>query len=294
MTPEELKRIFQPFEQAGSRQQQAEGTGLGLAICHSIVQLMGGQIEVASEVGAGSTFWFEVPLPPVDDWSQSLQTDRVGQIVGIRDRQPCVLVVDDKWENRSVLVHLLSPIGFEVREAADGQAGLRLAIAQQPDVIIADISMPGMDGLEMIRRIRQSEALAQTPILVSSASVFESDRYQSLEAGANDFFSKPINASELLQKLQHHLNLVWIYAETASDLNDASSQPQRQTDVILPPSEAIDELYTLTMKGNMKGIIRYLEDLVITQPHLTPFAAKITQLAEAFDDEAILHCLDRA
>lgn len=294
MTPEELKRIFQPFEQAGSRQQQAEGTGLGLAICHSIVQLMGGQIEVASEVGAGSTFWFEVPLPPVDDWSQSLQTDRVGQIVGIRDRQPCVLVVDDKWENRSVLVHLLSPIGFEVREAADGHAGLRLAIAQQPDVIIADISMPGMDGLEMIRRIRQSEALAQTPILVSSASVFESDRYQSLEAGANDFFSKPINASELLQKLQHHLNLVWIYAETASDLNDASSQPQRQTDVILPPSEAIDELYTLTMKGNMKGIIRYLEDLVITQPHLTPFAAKVTQLAEAFDDEAILHCLDRA
>lgn len=294
MTPEELERIFQPFEQAGSRQQQAEGTGLGLAICQSIVQLMGGHIEVSSELGVGSTFWFEVSLPPVENWSHGLQSDRIGQIVGIRDRHPRVLVVDDKWENRSVLVHLLSPIGFEVREAADAHAGLRLAIAQPPDVIISDLSMPGMDGLEMIRRMRQSETLAQIPILVSSASVFTSDRYQSFAAGANDFVGKPIDASDLLQKLKQHLHLVWIYADAVPDSRDASIPASNQTDMMLPPSEAIDELYALTMKGNMKAIIRYLEDLVKTHPQFTPFATKVTQLAEAFDDEAILHCLDRA
>lgn len=154
--------------------------------------------------------------------------------------------------------------------------------------------MPGMDGLEMIRRIRQSETLSQIPILVSSASVFESDRYQSLDAGANDFLSKPINMAELLQKLKHHLSLEWIYADGDHDSKDHLANQSDQTGFVLPPSEAIDELYALTMKGNMKAILRYLKDLAETNPSLIPFATKVSQLAETFDDEAILVCLDRA
>ncbi|MEM9771500.1 MAG: ATP-binding protein [Cyanobacteria bacterium P01_D01_bin.73] len=290
MAPEDVEEIFQSFQQVGDRRNQAEGTGLGLAICQKLVHLMGGEIQVRSEQGVGSVFSFSIDMPRVENWSEQLQQDGEGQIIGIRDdRKPVVLVIDDKWENRSVLTHLLNPIGFKVYEAADGQTGLELALRLRPDLIISDWSMPGMKASEMIRRVRAIKDLVHTPLLVSSASVFDTDRHQILEVGASDFLNKPINAMELFRKLEHHLNLSWIYG-------DSDSQQEQVTDTtntIFPNAASIAELRTLAMQGSINNIIRYVDDLVKQDSTLRPFAEQIRKYAQAFDDEAILTYLER-
>jgi len=202
---EKLESIFQPFEQVSDAKRQSEGTGLGLAISQEIVQLMDSTIEVQSEVGVGSIFWFDVTLPQAEEWVKAAQSDRHGQIIGIQDRQPKVLVVDDKWENRSVIANLLSPIGFEVLEATDGKDGWQKVSTFCPDLVITDLLMPDSDGFELINQIRASDSFKDLIIIVSSASVFEADQYRSIEAGGNDFLPKPVLAADLLEKLQKHL-----------------------------------------------------------------------------------------
>ncbi|MHC5731667.1 MAG: ATP-binding protein, partial [Nostoc sp.] len=113
--------IFLPFEQVGDIKKQSEGTGLGLAISHQIVKLMGSTIQVKSEIGQGSTFWIDLDLQESVDWIQSARVMAAGKIIGIATGKRRILIVDDKWENRSVVLNLLDEIGFEMAEASDGQ-----------------------------------------------------------------------------------------------------------------------------------------------------------------------------
>lgn len=281
---DKLQAIFQPFEQVSDALRQAEGTGLGLAISQEIVELMGSTIQVQSEIEVGSIFWFDVALAKADEWVKASQSDRHGQIIGIRNQQPKILVVDDKWENRSVITNLLSPIGFEVLESIDGDEGWQKIQEIHPDLVITDLIMPDINGFELISRIRQSEAFQNLIIIVSSASVFEADQYRSIEAGGNDFLAKPILASELLQKLQKHLQLEWIYEEQLLS-------PQAVIDdtaLVAPPMSELEALYELAMKGNFKGIIRQAALLEQLDSRYGSFAKKIHQLAKNFQDREIV------
>ncbi len=281
---DKLQAIFQPFEQVSDANRQSEGTGLGLAISHEIVALMGSTIQVQSEVGVGSIFWFDVNLPEAAEWVKTSQADRHGQIIGIKNRQPRILVVDDKWENRSVVSKLLSPIGFNVVEAASGEEGWQRAVEFQPDLLITDLMMPHTDGFKLIGQIRESETLKNVIVIVSSASVFEADQYRSLEAGGNDFLPKPVLASELLQKLQKHLQLEWLYEEeplsSKSDMDNA--------ELIAPPAAALETLYALAMKGSLKGILKQAALIEQMDQKYIPFAKKLHHLAKGFRDQEIL------
>jgi signal transduction histidine kinase/CheY-like chemotaxis protein len=211
MTSEQLDTIFLPFEQVGEISRQAEGTGLGLAISRTLIQMMGSEIKVKSELGEGSTFWFTLELPAVTDWqTEKTQPDR--PIIGYMGDRRTLLVVDDRWENRAVISDLLKPLGFQILEAKDGQEGLSQAKDHHLDLIITDLAMPLMDGLEMTRCLRQWDDFKDKPIIASSAFVFQYDRQQSQEAGCNDFLPKPVQATELLERLQRYLNLVWLEA----------------------------------------------------------------------------------
>ncbi|KAF3883723.1 MULTISPECIES: PAS domain-containing hybrid sensor histidine kinase/response regulator [Nostocales] len=284
---EQLQAIFQPFEQVGDRQRQTEGTGLGLAISQKIVELMGSSIQVRSELGVGSIFWFDVNLPVADEWAKTSQTDARGQINGIKYCQPKILIVDDKWANRSVIVNLLSPIGFDVLEASDGEEGWQKVEEFQPDLVITDLLMPKLEGFGLIERIRQSEAFKDIIIIVSSASVFESDRQRSLEAGGNDFLPKPVEAIELLEKLKQHLHLEWIYEEPET----ASNQEQDRGSLVAPPTAQMEILYELVMKGNFKGIIKQAALLEQMDEKYIPFAKRLHQLAKEFKDQEILELI---
>ncbi|MDZ8050198.1 MAG: PAS domain S-box protein [Aulosira sp. ZfuVER01] len=287
IVPDKLQAIFQPFEQAGDRRRQIEGTGLGLAISQRIVELMGSTIQVQSDVGVGSIFWFEVHLPEADEWVKTSQADDYGQIIGIKDRKPKILVIDDKWENRSVINNLLSPIGFNVTEAIDGEEGWQKILEFQPDLVITDLLMPKLDGFELIKRVRESETYQDIMIIVSSASVFESDQHRSIEAGGNDFMPKPVQASLLFQKLRHYLDLDWIYEQKKPD----NQLNMENAELVLPPQAEIEILYELVMKGNFKGIIKQAALITEMDRKYVPFAKHLHQLAKAFQDQEILALL---
>jgi PAS domain S-box-containing protein len=280
---EKLQAIFLPFEQVSDAKRQSEGTGLGLAISQEIVGLMDSQIQVQSEVDVGSIFWFDINLIEAKEWIKNAQSDDKGQIIGIENAKPKILVIDDKWENRSVINNLLSPIGFTVFEATSGQEGWQKIRQHQPNLIITDLLMPKGDGFELIKRIRQ-EIGKNLTIIVSSASVFESDQYRSIEAGGNDFLAKPVMARELLEKLQKYLQLKWIYEEKPPvPPNNLEHQK------LIPPSaEELEIIHELAMKGNFKGIIKQASLLEKTDQKYIPFAKKIYLLAKGFQDREIL------
>jgi len=284
IAPDQLQAIFQPFEQVGDRRRHTEGTGLGLAISQRIVELMGSTIQVQSEMNVGSIFWFDVNISQADEWVKTSQIDDRGQIIGIKDRQPKIVVIDDKWANRSVLSNLLSPIGFEVSEANDGQEGWEKILEVQPDLIVTDLLMPEVDGFELIKRVRESENFKDLIIIVSSASVFETDQYRSLEAGANTFIAKPVQANELLQKLQQYLELEWVYEANEAPLAHGSDTNQ----LISPPATEMEILYELAMKGNFREIVKQAVLLEQIDPKYIPFAKRLHQMAKDFQDEEIL------
>jgi signal transduction histidine kinase/integral membrane sensor domain MASE1/ActR/RegA family two-component response regulator len=215
MTPEETTKIFDPFEQAGSRQQRAQGTGLGLAIGQKLVEKMGSQIQVESELGRGSRFWFDLACPLITVPSvATLPTCDRPTIIGYHGDRRTILLVDDRDENCAVVCSLLEPLGFELHIAYNGREALEQAIAQPPDLILTDIAMPEMDGLTLIEHLRQHPTLAATPIIVSSASAYDFERSESLNLKVEDVLPKPLNLDDLLASLRRSLHLNWCYRES--------------------------------------------------------------------------------
>ncbi len=295
MTPEQLEKIFLPFEQVGSSRHQGEGTGLGLAISAKIVQMMGSTIQVKSQLNQGSIFCLDLDLPGAAEWMLKDRVPGGGKIVGYQGKRRKILTVDDSHENRSVIANLLEPIGFEIIEASNGKEGLESAIAIKPDLIITDLIMPVMDGFEMMGQIRRSSQLANMLIIVSSASVYDIDKKNSLAAGGNDFLPKPIQAEELFEKLQYHLELEWIY-EDSQRVNSQSSPVNSRNnghskieynEWVVPDKEELDILWDLAMKGRIKHIIERIDSLEEMDKKLVPFAQHIRQLAKNYEIKKI-------
>ncbi|GAA6617079.1 ATP-binding protein [Scytonema sp. NUACC26] len=286
MTPEQIEKIFLPFEQVGDMQKQAEGTGLGLAISLKIVSLMNSKIEVESEQGKGSRFWFDVELKEAENWAESSRVDKIGTITGYKGEKQKLLVVDDRWENRSVIVNLLQPIGFELIEATNGKEGLEKAIEERPSLIITDLVMPIMHGFDLIKYLRELDDFQDIPIIVSSASVYETDQYQSLDAGANAFLPKPVQVESLLELITKNIQVDWIYQDSSLQQN-----PSPQTEIILPSPEVLRHLYQIAKKGDVYAIIDEANKLSEKDINFTPFAQKLTKLAENFQIKAIRELL---
>ncbi len=295
MSTEQVEKIFLPFEQVGSIKKQTEGTGLGLTISQNIIEMMGSTINVRSQLGVGSIFWIDLDLPEALDWVKTAQLSEQETIVSIKEKKPKILVVDDRWENRSVLISLLQPIGFEVITATNGQEGLEKVATFKADAIITDLVMPVMDGFEMIRHLRASSQLKDVIIIVSSASTFDIDQQSSLSAGANDFLAKPVQADELFKALKKHLKLTWIYdgKEDNSDrLNNtlslsASSNTILPEEFVPPPAEELAILWDLADKGRVILIQKQAEKIEQLDKRFIPFAQHLTQLARNFEIQKI-------
>jgi signal transduction histidine kinase/ActR/RegA family two-component response regulator len=204
----EQERIFEPFEQAGDARSRAGGTGLGLAISRQLVRLMGGDIHVESQHGQGSLFWFELTLPWVDP--DPALPRPASAMTGYQGPRRKILIADDVPANRSMLIDLLRPMGFEMLEANNGQSAMDQIRSNTPDLILMDLTMPVLDGLEAIQLIRQDAALRHLPVIALSANASNSDHQQALAAGANGFMPKPFERANLLTQLEVHLGLVWL------------------------------------------------------------------------------------
>jgi CheY-like chemotaxis protein/anti-sigma regulatory factor (Ser/Thr protein kinase) len=213
MAQDELETVFEPFVQSTAGQQAQVGAGLGLAISHKFIQLMGGEISVQSQPGKGTTFAFHIPVETVMVVAPQEQEDMSLEVVGLEPGQPSyrLLVVDDMPDTRLLIMELLKPLGFEVREAENGQEAITLFEEWKPDLIWMDIRMPVMDGLEATRRIKATQAGSTTPIIAVTASVFDEDRAQILESGCDDFLRKPFSSMDIYKKLIEHLGVRFSY-----------------------------------------------------------------------------------
>ncbi len=279
----DVANIFQAFEQVGDKQRQAEGTGLGLAISQQIITLMGSRIQVQSEIGVGSTFSFEINCPVADTWSEVFWGTNQAQIVGYEGEPRRLLVVDDLWENRSVLTNLLSPVGFEVVEAENGQDAFMKMAEQSFDLIITDIVMPVMDGFEFIQHVRQNEQTKQLKVIVSSASVSNVDRQKSLHMGGDGFLAKPVHAEELFTLIARHLHLTWKYAET-----DTAAEPATgETETVIPPQDELQNLLALVEDGLFLKLVEVAEQLGQHNHHYLPFVRTVIRMAEQFQAEEL-------
>ncbi|RCJ37919.1 serine/threonine protein kinase [Nostoc minutum NIES-26] len=291
MAPEQLQEIFLPFHQVGENNRKVEGTGLGLSISRKLVQMMGGEIQVESTLGKGSVFFFDLELQEVKQSSQLFKAERQ-HIIGYKGDKRTIIIADDRLENRSILANLLSPLGFEIVEAIDGQDCLNLAIKLQPDCILMDLMMPTLSGLEATRRLRRSQEIKDIIVIATSASVFDFDHQKSQEVGCNDFLPKPVRISELLAKLQIHLGLEWIYEEQSEKV--AHSQPHAEQTFIFPTHEEIASLLALAMKGDLKGIIEQATRLSDLNSEYIPFSRELHQLAKGFQVKKIRELLKSA
>jgi CheY-like chemotaxis protein len=301
---EELDKIFSPFQQVGDPDYRAEGTGLGLSITQKLVEMMGGKLQVQSVLGEGSTFWTALSLPEVPGIAQS-EPAKAPTVIGYQklDKQPNssaglpvtdspfkILVIDDKLENRMVLVNLLTPLGFEMMEAGNGQEGLDQMRECEPDLIVLDLMMPVMNGFEFVQQLRQIPAYQKIVVIAASASVFSYHRDDSLKAGCQDFIPKPISAEVLLEALQHYLGLKWISEQpvpiAASDCEIDFSASKKNFS-----AEQAAILFDLAMMGDVNGILEQVEELKQISHQLVPLANQIAQLAKDFEDEQICELL---
>ena len=205
---EDLEKVFQPFEQVGESRLRRGGAGLGLAISRRLVRLMGSDIRVMSQEGKGSRFWFDLDV--------ALGAPQEAQAkhrhpVAYEGASRVVLVADDIEINRLLLRSILTPLGFEVHEARDGQEACDTARRIAPDLILIDSVMPVLDGVDAISRMRADPALKHTPIISISASAMAPDRDRCLAAGANAFVSKPIHIPTLFDAIRDTIGLTWTY-----------------------------------------------------------------------------------
>lgn len=211
-----LEKIFEAFEQTDLGRQAAEGTGLGLPISRKFAQFMGGKIVVSSKLGQGSIFQVDLPvtIPKVSGISKR-SLDRY--IIGLAPNQPeyRILVVEDRWESRHLLVKLLEAVGFQVREAENGAEAIAIWDEWEPHLIWMDMRMPVMDGYEATRQIKAHLKGQATVIIALTASALEEEKAIILSAGCDDFVRKPFREAVILDKLAEYLGVVYLYETEA-------------------------------------------------------------------------------
>ncbi len=255
----DVKKLFRPFSQVGQRNLYVEGTGLGLAISKQLVGLMGGELQVRSILGEGSTFWFEIDLPEVDGYVGEVQHAPIN-ITGYEGERRRVMVVDDRIENRLLIRNVLEPLDFTLMEAANGHECLEKIGGFDPDLVFMDLRMPGIGGDETIRRIRRLSLQVQPVIIAISASAFDHNKEQSLQAGADAFMAKPFRIEHLLQTMGRHLRLDWIMdrVEPASKDDPVVNGEQK---LVAPPKGELALLQDLATQGDIRGIVSECERL---------------------------------
>jgi len=292
MTSDELKKIFLPFEQVGAKETRQAGTGLGLAISRQLVEMMGGELLVKSEEGKGSTFWFEVVLPVVEV-TALIEQEVSEPVTGYEGKRRTVLVVDDKQNNRLMMLSMLEPLGFNVVLAKDGQEEIDKAKEIQPDIILTDLVMPVKTGFEAVQEIRQIQALKDTPIIAVSASVFDMDQTKSQVMGCNAFLPKPIDEGKLLALLAKYMHLTWIYETQLPIEVEHQAKADEKQPLVAPPTEDLEALYELAMLGSMRDIRDRALQLEELDDKYIPFARKLQSLARGFEDEKIVAFIEQ-
>ncbi|MCP4401805.1 MAG: response regulator, partial [bacterium] len=282
---EQLAEIFQPFQQVGEKRHSVEGTGLGLTISMKLIRLMKSELVVNSTLGKGSVFHFDLRVEELSGFMPQGKPKR-RTVIGYSGERQRVLVVDDRKENRTLLCDMLEPMGFNIFEARNGQECIEQILEHRPDVTLLDLQMPVMNGIDTAQHIRQNHELRDNLIIAVSASVYDDDRHRSLQVGCNDFLVKPLHLNELLDLLQKHLQLDWIYADTEKAQTPEVSEavPNDGRELCLTPDDR-GSLLKFASSGRVKPLLKHLDAM---DPQYQPLIEELRQLAKNFQLQTIV------
>ncbi len=271
---EDLETLFDAFVQTRQGTTFKEGTGLGLSISREFVRLMGGDIHVSSEIGRGSIFKFDVEVALAEASNVPVEQP-ARQVVGLAPNQPMyrILIVDDQEENRKLLVSLLEPLGFDVREAVNGLEAVNMWRSWDPHLIWMDMRMPVLDGYKATNRIRSLPNGGDPVIIALTASAFEENRAMSLEAGAYDFVRKPFRNEEIYERIAKHLEIKFMYKDEETDTSPSIVIERQEKltaqDLVSLPESWKSELHTAAAQADADRIMELIEQVKFQYPDLT-------------------------
>jgi len=285
---EELSCIFEAFTQAEAGRQMQEGTGLGLAICRQFVQLMGGNIEVESELGKGTTFYFDIQAQSIKNAIASELTSATHkrQIIGLAPNQSTyrILIVDDKPLNRKLLDKLLTPLGFALREAANGEEAIAIWDEWEPHLIWMDMRMPVMDGYEATKYIKSTTKGNATAIIALTASVLEEEKAIVLSAGCDDFLRKPFKEQTIFDSLTKHLGVQFIYEQTSEmDMSQQTQTSLTSADLEIMSPEWRSQLHQAAVEADSDRVMQIIREIPATEVQLAKSLEKLNHQFE-FDE----------
>ncbi len=281
--PDELQRIFESFEQAGSVALRRGGTGLGLSISRTFALMMGGDVTVTSEPGAGSCFRFTMVAEPGDE-SQVLRRAPERRVKHLRSGQEAfrVLVVDDRDTNRDLLCRLLNKVGFVTREAENGAEGIAIFADWQPHVVLIDLVMPVMSGREAIREMREMTGGKTTAIIAVTASTLDEERAEVLAHGADAFLRKPFRDNELFELIHVHARVEYDYDAERGEvkpLDGAAAPALVARDFAALNVDVRNRLQRAIVTGSVDDASRIAYEMRASAPAL---AATIDKYAQGF------------
>ncbi|WP_193199104.1 hybrid sensor histidine kinase/response regulator [Nostoc sp. MG11] len=274
IAPDELEKLFKPFIQTETGRKSQQGTGLGLTISQQFVRLMGGNIAVSSTLDQGTIFAFDIKISPAE--VAKVKTRQLKRrVIGLEPNQPKyrILVVEDKWENRLLLVKMLTSLGFEVREAENGQEGVNLWETWEPHLIWMDMRMPVMNGYEATKQIKTHLKGQATIIIALTASAFDEERSVILSTGCNDFVRKPFREEVILNKMAQYLGVRYIYEQKALKVEQFGEDSEIECcslkEVLTRmPSGWVEKLHQAALCTDEKLIFSLIEQIPQESAHL--------------------------
>ena len=297
IAPENIERIFRPFERVRRAGSTATGTGLGLTITRLLSEIMGGDIAVTSNPGQGSTFKASLMLASINKPQTEFITPQAQTIYGYQGKVKRLLLVDDEASHRQLMCAMLAPLGFEIIELDNpllvlDRLTLQIDQGNCPDLIMLDVSMPEMNGWQLAKQLRESGY--QAPIIMVSADASEGKdlplHHLNGAAPLHDaYVIKPVRINVLLNHIGRLLNLVWCYEKTEPETNQSI---QLIGALELPDESHLDDIAHLASIGHKKGLqnkIREMEETGSAQP---PFLQELEKLTASFQFEKILTLID--
>lgn len=280
----ELEKLFKPFVQTKAGQKSHQGTGLGLSISQQFARLMNGEIALKSTPGQGTIFSFDVPFRREQRLEET--ETKSTKVISLAPNQPTyrILVVEDRPENRQLLVKLLISIGFEVREAQNGQIGVDIWQTWHPHLIWMDMQMPVMDGYAATKQIKSHPSGKSTIIIALTASAFDEERALVLAAGCDDFVGKPFLEAIIFEKMAKYLGVRYLY-DSPLELKEPSPYILQAASLKVMPKEWRDRLHQAALRTDEPQIFSLLQQIPAAN---APLAQALTEAVHNFRIDTII------